>query len=198
MELLYKLTFMEYLHGINSCNLIHGIEPHWVTRNEELRYSCCSEIREASSWWLANESIHLSTLVGQISLQNDYFADPAEGLWIVLRWILGRWNELAPSSSQWLALLLVTLGLGVLLQSGWNRRYCTCAWRICKSGFTRSDVCVVFGWHSMDFIDMDCWVTGCPGALQSCRAISCFHVYCDWFATHAWVYPNFMSWDSHL
>jgi hypothetical protein len=122
-ELLYNLPFMECLQGINSCNLIHGIESHWAVRNVALRYSCHSEICETRVGWSCSSS------------------DLAQGWWLVLRQIVGtytycenvRWNELARYSSQWRTLLVVTLDLVVLLQSGWYRRYCINAWRPCCS-----------------------------------------------------------------
>jgi hypothetical protein len=140
-ELLYNLPFMEYLHGINSCDLIHGIEPHWAVRNEALRYSCHSESCETRVGWSCSSGRGLDIGSTETDLQSDYSADLAEGWWLVLRQIVGtytccenvRWNELAHYSSHWRTLLVVTLDLGVLLQSGWYRRYCISAWRPCCS-----------------------------------------------------------------
>jgi hypothetical protein len=159
MELLYKLTFMEYLHGINSCNLIHGIESHWVMRDEELRL--------AGGWPCSSggacEWKHTLTYFGG----TDLFADPAGGLWIALRWTLGRqiycenvrWNELTPGSSQWRALLLVEFYYNpvetVDIAQAHEEFVCSLLTRLYV------ERCVVFGWHSLGFIDMDCWVTGC-------------------------------------
>jgi hypothetical protein len=132
-EFLYKLPFMEYLYAINSCNLIHGIEPYWV-RNEALRYSCCSDICESRIGW----SCSSRGKGGWCRKYRDRSADLAEVWWLALRQIVGRyiccknakWNEVPRDSSQWRT-VAGDIGPWVLLESGCYLRYCTSSWRPC-------------------------------------------------------------------